>query len=350
MVRLLAPACFVAVLTAPLRPTAAEPCWNARQHRMVAKGPKLEASAKGPWERLDKASKTTLAGRLADKELAKAITEGLEKAPYEGPQLQQLGKDSYAVTWTDFSTLYLGLASGTPLTVKRKLALAKTRGDWNPSWANTALMDIDGDRKPELLVYYRRCASFMPGSGCSSETILGIYTVPDLKRQGELVVGEFGALAARGDCEAGDVIASDPRCTGNPDLFVKLSCKDRSAGENSPEQKLWEIYSYQKDTDRFVAWKPDSIKKIKDDKPWVVLVESFPLYLGNGDKLAQQLKDKLTAAGFADAQIHHSAAFAKLACCYSVVIAGRFKTRAEAAALVKQLKAKKLSGYAKQAF
>jgi hypothetical protein len=335
-------ACFVTLLLGGSR-VRAETCWNKGQHRFLTKEGNLVPPEKSLGQSLDQAGREGLAAKLANAKLAKEIGEA-----YDGPVLQGIGQGKQAMLWGG-ATLYLGVLSeaGGKLKLDRKIRLAETNGE-PPSAGAMAFFDVDGDSHPELVVTYGYCLAFAPGSGCSSESQLAIFTLPDLKQEASIVMGESGALSNRGDCDS-EVVLSDPRCTGHPDLFLALTCREHGVSLDPPAVKSWEVYRYQKDRDAFVEHKSDA-PKIKDDRPWLLLLESIPYYRGDGEKAAHKLKDKLVSAGASDAAVHASDAFDKLVGGYWVVVAGRFKTRAEAVAASARLKKQKLNVYPKLGF
>ncbi len=85
----------------------------------------------------------------------------------------------------------------------------------------------------------------------------------------------------------------------------------------------------------------EKVPPLADDRPWIVVVESYPLTAKRSLKVAEGLQKKLVAAGFTGAEVLDSRRAARLYCCYQVVAAGRFKTKAEAMAVAKQVRAKK---------
>lgn len=93
------------------------------------------------------------------------------------------------------------------------------------------------------------------------------------------------------------------------------------------------------------------VPKIKDEKPWLVVAGAFPLAdPGRADADASQLFEKLDKLGIKDAERHDSRAFSGLACCFDVVLGGRFADAKAADARVKQLSARGIKGYAKKGF
>jgi hypothetical protein len=86
----------------------------------------------------------------------------------------------------------------------------------------------------------------------------------------------------------------------------------------------------------------EAVAPLADDRPWLVVADSLALFDKGTDKRALALKDKLVAAGFAQAEVIDSRQAPLLFCCYRVVVAARFATREQALAAVKDVKKKKL--------
>jgi hypothetical protein len=85
-----------------------------------------------------------------------------------------------------------------------------------------------------------------------------------------------------------------------------------------------------------------------DDKSWLVLASSKLLSDATSQKVSDELKEKLIAAGFTEAEVFDSRKAKNLFCCYLTVTAGRYKTKEDAQAAVKKVKAKGFDAYAKQ--
>jgi hypothetical protein len=92
----------------------------------------------------------------------------------------------------------------------------------------------------------------------------------------------------------------------------------------------------------------EKVALLSDDRPWLVLASSKPLFDAESEELAAALKEKLVAAGFSDAESFDSRKAKNLFCCYLVVVAGRYKTKEEAQATVKKAKEKGFDTYTKQ--
>jgi hypothetical protein len=102
---------------------------------------------------------------------------------------------------------------------------------------------------------------------------------------------------------------------------------------------------------KIVATGEEALKKVEtysDAKPWLVLASSKPLFDAASEKDSNDLKDKLIAAGFTEAEVFDSRKAKNLFCCYLVVVAGRYSTKEDAQAAVKQAKTKGFTTYAKQ--
>lgn len=94
----------------------------------------------------------------------------------------------------------------------------------------------------------------------------------------------------------------------------------------------------------------EKVAPLADGKPWMVIVASVVRDGGKSLVAANLHRDKLVKAGFAGAAVIDSRAASQLACCYHVVVAGRFATQAEATALAKDVKKKKFQASVKKGF
>jgi len=93
------------------------------------------------------------------------------------------------------------------------------------------------------------------------------------------------------------------------------------------------------------------VPKVKDDKPFLVVAGAFPLAdATRADTDASALFERLDKLGIRDAERYDSRAFTGLACCFDVVLGGRFADLKAAEARVKQLKGRGVSAYAKRGF
>lgn len=94
------------------------------------------------------------------------------------------------------------------------------------------------------------------------------------------------------------------------------------------------------------------VPRIHDDKPFLVVAGAFPMEdPARADEAAGALFEKLTRAGITDAERADSRAFAGLACCFEVVLGGRFSDAKAAEARAKLLASKGIKGaYTKKGF
>jgi hypothetical protein len=102
---------------------------------------------------------------------------------------------------------------------------------------------------------------------------------------------------------------------------------------------------------KIVATGAEAVKTVPgfgDDRKWLALVSSKPLFEADSESYSNELKDKLTKAGFSDAELFDSRKAKNLFCCYLSVTAGRYQTKEEAQATVKKLKDAGFDAYAKQ--
>jgi hypothetical protein len=94
----------------------------------------------------------------------------------------------------------------------------------------------------------------------------------------------------------------------------------------------------------------EKVAPLADGKPWLVIVASVARDAKTAAAQAEAQRAKLVKAGFAGAAVIDSRAVSQLACCYHVVVAGRFATQAEATALAKDVKKKKFAASVKKGF
>lgn len=93
------------------------------------------------------------------------------------------------------------------------------------------------------------------------------------------------------------------------------------------------------------------VNSIKDERPFLVIAGAFPLGEASSDEAAGRLFEKVSAFGLADVERYDSRAFAGLACCFDLVIAGRFADAKAAAARQRLLVARGVkSAYVKSGF
>ncbi len=93
------------------------------------------------------------------------------------------------------------------------------------------------------------------------------------------------------------------------------------------------------------------IARVKDDKPFLVVAGAFSLsdpLRANDD--ASALFQKIDKLGIHDAERYDSRAFVGLACCFDVVLGGRFADSKAADVRAKQLSARGVKAYAKRGF
>ncbi len=94
------------------------------------------------------------------------------------------------------------------------------------------------------------------------------------------------------------------------------------------------------------------VPRVRDDRPFLVVAGAFPMDdPARADEGAGALFEKLTKAGISDAERTDSRAFVGLACCFEVVLGGRFTDAKAADARAKLLAAKGIKGaYTKKGF
>ncbi len=132
---------------------------------------------------------------------------------------------------------------------------------------------------------------------------------------------------------------------------VKEDLRDGKDGPKEWIYQLWEFEvlrtrSYRESDAKVQIVLPGKELKVKvaplaDERPWIVVVESYPSTDKRSAARAEALKQKLVKDGFAAAEVFESRRAERLFCCYQVVAAGRFKTKAEAMASAKSVRAKK---------
>ncbi len=93
------------------------------------------------------------------------------------------------------------------------------------------------------------------------------------------------------------------------------------------------------------------VTRVKDDKPWLVIAGAFPLAdATRADTDASALFEKLDKLGIKDAERYDSRAFVGLACCFDVVLGGRFADPKAAEARARTLSARGVKAYTKKGF
>ena len=94
-----------------------------------------------------------------------------------------------------------------------------------------------------------------------------------------------------------------------------------------------------------------SVAKVRDDRPYLVVVGSFALSDAQRSEVdAQKLLQKVQDAGFPDAERYDSRAFSSLACCFDIVLGGRFADAKGAEVRKNALAAKGIKAYVKKGF
>lgn len=92
------------------------------------------------------------------------------------------------------------------------------------------------------------------------------------------------------------------------------------------------------------------VPKVKDDRPYLVVVGSFPLSNADHEEAAAKFLKRVQDAGFPDAERVDSRAFSSLTCCFELVIAGRFPDVPSAESRRAALTAKRFHPYVKKGF
>jgi hypothetical protein len=146
----------------------------------------------------------------------------------------------------------------------------------------------------------------------------------------------------------GLVIVAEGTFTGKQ---VKEDLRDGKDGPKEWIYQLWEFEALRTRSYRDADAKVQIVlggKELKqkvpplgDDRPWIVVVESFPAADKRSAARAEALRQTLVKDGFAAAEVFDSRRAERLFCCYLVVAAGRFKTKAEAMASARSVRAKK---------
>lgn len=80
------------------------------------------------------------------------------------------------------------------------------------------------------------------------------------------------------------------------------------------------------------------VAELKDAKPWLAIARSIPLGRKKAAETAEATKKKLVEAGYEGAQVLDSRAAPRLFCCFTLVLVGRYGTKAEALAAAKAVK------------
>lgn len=94
-----------------------------------------------------------------------------------------------------------------------------------------------------------------------------------------------------------------------------------------------------------------TVPKVVDDRPYLVVAGNFSLAdAPRSEGEVQKLLKKVQDAGFADAERYDSRAFSGLACCFDIVLGGRFADAKSAEARRAALAAKGIKAYVKKGF
>ena len=86
------------------------------------------------------------------------------------------------------------------------------------------------------------------------------------------------------------------------------------------------------------------VKALADDRPWKVVVGSFPAASKRTPRRLAALRKKLQARKVEGVEVINSRAAPRLFCCYQVVLAGGHKTREAALVAARALRKKRLKG------
>ena len=309
--------------------------------------------------------------KLDIKELAKKSPwAGL--SPVEQKKLEAMGKKyaalqpvgrSVAVAWTPCSRsacrAQVGLARIKKGALKVYQSVTLPHKGWSMGGVElheTAVTDMDGDGKRELLVSYTITTKPERAVGSRYMRYLAVLALPSLTLQLVLESERGGQATVHERCEV-KLNRADTACTGHPRIIRRSTCREAHCWDNPEEKECKdspfsynrEVYVWQKVSDRYAQQK-EKVAPVKDGKPWAVVRTSIDLDRRQGQKVARRWRDKLHKAGFPTAEVVDGRRFANFRCCYWVVVAGRFATRAEAMTLVRQLKKKKISSYPRRAF
>ena len=242
------------------------------------------------------------------------------------------------------------------LKVYRRVTLPHTGwSDYGATIRGSAISDLDGDGKKELLVSYSVDTTPERAVGSKSFTYLAVLALPKLKLQGEFNTGRSGA-SVHTHCEV-TLSRVDPTCSGHPRIIRRSKCREGHCWE-FPEEASCRggsfdlsraVFVWHKASDRY---KPlvEKITLVNDARPWAVVHASIDLDRRRGKKIAERARERLVKAGFSAARVVDGRRYASFRCCYHVVLAGRFASRAEALELVRRLKKKKIAAYARRAF
>jgi hypothetical protein len=247
-------------------------------------------------------------------------------------------------------------------------ALESEQDKWVPlNVASTAFKPYVVPPKITGVSYYFTDDPFSLSSG-GSEFYLPEFEFGTLLLQDQLEFKDSKAFNRPDDCYDTDQIFFWRRAEANPTAPKELifeSCFSVEVRGGAQKARALQFLEYD-DKGRLVLWvnphtvqwfdwrevdgksflsgivrlTPESIVRfidsattepeLSDDRPWLVLASSKPLFDSEGEKTSAALKDKLVAAGFTGAEIFDSRRAKSLSCCFTVVVAGRYKTKKEA--------------------
>lgn len=94
----------------------------------------------------------------------------------------------------------------------------------------------------------------------------------------------------------------------------------------------------------------EAVPPLADDRPWVVIAGSADLTHPRHAERAAKLAERVRKAGFPDVEVLDSRRLPQLWCCASIVVAGRFRTEAEAKERAAALRKKKLKPTVREGF
>ena len=223
---------------------------------------------------------------------------------------------------------------------------------------HSLLEDFDHDGDMELLVRYEVDGPRRPVTGIRTWEYIAMYNLPNLRAQLFYRVGVHGGGDLHKFCRW-QLERKDVNCDGRTDLVVKQECGANKCFERDASERVCKgqpkkrkiNFRWQKSNDTYATKKGFSrVTQVMDDRPYLVAAGSFAVAGTRYMKRAKALKKKLLKDGFRDAMIHNSREFAKLSCCYRVVVAGRFKTKAEAKKLHGKLRLKGYYPYLRKGF
>jgi len=335
-----------AIIAVSIFMLAASPAWARCWHdqRLVQLDIK-ELAQKSPWARLSPAEQ-----------------KKLEAMGKKYAALQPVGR-SVAVAWTPCSRSACRARVGLARIIKGALKVYQSITLPHKGWSmggvelhETAVVDMDGDGKRELLVSYTITTKPERAVGSRYMRYLAVLALPSLTLELALESERGGQATVHERCKV-KLSRADVACTGHPRVIRRSTCREAHCWDNPEEKECKdspfsfdrEVYVWHKDSDTYALQK-EKVAPVKDGKPWAVVHTSIDLDQRQGQKVAGRSRDKLQKAGFTAAEVVDGRRFANFRCCYWVVVAGRFATRAEAMKLVRQLKKKKIRSYPRRAF